>query len=298
MEKQKIYYMVCSSPRSGSSLLCNLLENTGIAGKKNFENVNAALLSENWKTGGDLKDFFKELFYVSETDNGVSGFKVHWIHMENLAVKNHQVLSNKDLAKLLPTGLKYIFITRRDVIKQAVSLEKAKQTHIFRETKNKSGIEKDFKAEFCFFKIERYISIINYFNKGWEKYFKDNNIKPLEIVYEDLTKDFRGNIVKTLEYLGVDVPNDLNIKTDLIKQSNDINDKWILEYNNSSVFKKIFFAKTFKFLGEMYGIFYKLRQSSVLYRKFFDFMRIKIQLLSSFKRNNGTRKNMRRDAGI
>ena len=55
------------------------------------------------------------------------------------------------------------------------------------------------------------------------------------IYYEDLEKDFKGNIIKILNYLDIKIPEKLTIKTDFLKQSDEVNKQIIKEY------KKILF---------------------------------------------------------
>ena len=72
-------YLVCSIPRSGSSLLCELLGGTGLAGApaEFFHPDKMAALQQRWGVEG-LDDYLRELFARKTSPNGVFGTKAHW----------------------------------------------------------------------------------------------------------------------------------------------------------------------------------------------------------------------------
>ena len=107
-------YIVCSTPRSGSSLLCRALASMGIAGTPTeyFNPVTrASLTARSRRTSA----------------NGVFGTKLHWEQLEQLRAESLGLgraepefeISASFLEQLLPAPV-YIHILRRDVNRQAV----------------------------------------------------------------------------------------------------------------------------------------------------------------------------------
>jgi LPS sulfotransferase NodH len=167
----KISYLICTTPRSGSTLLCELLRCSGIAGRPDeyFQQLRSTGLPMRPRDYLDgvaadilppLVDHDRELeehrLYDPErfreyeqymrwvenratTPNGVLGAKIMWPYMAGLVaglstVPSHQGLVAPDelLARAFPR-LGYVWLRRMDKVRQAVSLWRAIQTWHWRE---------------------------------------------------------------------------------------------------------------------------------------------------------------------
>src|ERR687888_360892 len=76
-------YAVCALPRSGSSLLCELLFNTGLAGAPAgyFDSETRMQFSRRWET--DSFDAYLGALLAKKTGpNGVFGFKAHFFQLD------------------------------------------------------------------------------------------------------------------------------------------------------------------------------------------------------------------------
>jgi LPS sulfotransferase NodH len=125
-------YFVCTSPRTGSWLLTDMLRQTGIAGRP----------AEHFDPNPDHERYwFERLGIASEaaylpkimgratTPNGVFGSKLHWYQFGRLCERlgcttPHSV--PRALASAFP-NLRYIWMRRRDVLAQAISLYRAQR---------------------------------------------------------------------------------------------------------------------------------------------------------------------------
>lgn len=164
-------YLICATPRSGSTLLCEALTNTGVAGypKEYFEALRTTGLPmrprdyfttlNNPGFTGMLEEFSQELhattistvtaqrdyadylIHVLEegtTANGVFGAKVMWGYLgdfiSNLRdIPAYRALPVPELFSTVFPNLHYIRVVRKDKVGQAVSLWKAIQTWRWRE---------------------------------------------------------------------------------------------------------------------------------------------------------------------
>ncbi len=164
-------YLICATPRSGSTLLCEALINTGVAGypKEYFEALKATgspmrpkdyfTTLNNPRFTATLEDFSRDyhtltipallqhtdyadyLAHVLEegtTANGVFGAKVMWGYLgdfiSNLRdIPAYKELPVPDLFSTIFPNLHYIRVVREDKVSQAVSLWKAIQTWRWRE---------------------------------------------------------------------------------------------------------------------------------------------------------------------
>jgi LPS sulfotransferase NodH len=157
-------YLVCSTPRSGSTLVCKALRETGVAGRP--EEYFEALRStgrprrpEEYFLGVEDRSILDELGETPEeakapppawsrtaydrylewalkegtTDNGVFGAKLMWQYLGDFVglLRNIPEYRQLPLSELLPAAfpnLTFVRVIRANKIRQAVSLWKAVQT--------------------------------------------------------------------------------------------------------------------------------------------------------------------------
>jgi LPS sulfotransferase NodH len=216
-------YLIAASPRSGSQLLGSLLTATGLAGFPD-EHFNP------WHMGDATNFFPDDLLYTPEhiqrliekftTPNGVFGTKAHFLQVTNFVGLDH-------LESLYPTPLKYISLTRRDVVRQGISLARAAQTNAYN-----SDMQPTREPVYNFHQISQCTREVRIQTKGWETYFHQRGIEPFRVVYEDFLTDQERIIRGVLEYLGVAVPEDFRIpETHLKKQADSLSDQWVEKFN-------------------------------------------------------------------
>src|SRR3954470_11984778 len=170
-QRQTLSYLVCATPRSGSTLLCHLLDQTGVAGhpeeyfedlrhsglprrpheyfdRERHANIIERLAFREMPDGDEPapnplwspETYDRYLDCVLEqgtTPNGVFGAKLMWGYLGDFAdllrgIEGMAGLAVPDLLDRAFPALRYIQITREDKIRQAVSLWKAVQTQGWR----------------------------------------------------------------------------------------------------------------------------------------------------------------------
>jgi trehalose 2-sulfotransferase len=170
-------YLVCATPRSGSTLVCQALKETGVAGRP--EEYFEALVQtgrprrpEQYFIGVDdqsIRDHLDQLgrsddlpprsplwsrsaydrylewvFDVGTTPNGVFGAKLMWGYFGDFVSLLRNIPAYRDvaLADLLPTvfpNLSFIRVVRANKVRQAISLWKAVQTASWRQEDSSQG---------------------------------------------------------------------------------------------------------------------------------------------------------------
>ena len=169
-------YIVCATPRSGSTLVCHALADTGVAGRPEeyFEALRHSgrpRRPEEYFLGVEdqsIRDHLGEralgneppprsplwsraaydrylewAFEVGTTPNGVFGAKLMWGYFGDFVSLLRNVPSYRDLslAELLPEvfpELTFVRVIRANKLRQAVSLWKAVQTATWREDQAKA----------------------------------------------------------------------------------------------------------------------------------------------------------------
>ena len=172
-------YLVCATPRSGSTLVCQALKETGVAGRPEeyFEALEhsgrprrpdeyftgvedrsvLSMLGERGRRGADDPEprsplwsrtaYDRYVEWVMEqgtTPNGVFGAKLMWGYLGDFVslLRNIPDYRDQALADLLPEvfpGLTFVRVVRANKVRQAVSLWKAIQTASWRQVGGDPG---------------------------------------------------------------------------------------------------------------------------------------------------------------
>lgn len=276
-------YLVCATPRSGSTLVCQALSETGVAGRPEeyfealrhsgrprrpeeyFEGVDDRSLLDHLGERGVGSDppqrsplwsraaYDRYLDWAKEagtTPNGVFGAKLMWGYFGDFVslLRNVPAYSTLPLAGLLPEvfpNLQFVRVVRANKVRQAVSLWKAVQTATWRQEDASSGggvtdagdpPYKSFLADhrpklrFHFGAIEHLLHQILIEEAHWDAFFEHAQIKPTLVLYENFASDYEHATRNVVERLGIEIPDDLEIKPRMKSQSDGINDDWARRY--------------------------------------------------------------------
>jgi LPS sulfotransferase NodH len=202
-------YIVCSTSRSGSNLLCRGLRGTGVAGEP-LEYLNPRhrrSLSERWGCGPSLTAYVAALRARRSSADGVFGTKLHWTQLESIQAEakglpTHEppfTLDSEVLDSLFP-GARYVHILRLDVNAQAVSLWMAHQSNVWSlaDGEPDSGTEH---VRYSFTGINRYRRGLVLGEMHWDRYFRVNGISPIRVVYEDLAARYSSVLRDVVDQL-------------------------------------------------------------------------------------------------
>jgi len=248
-ESPRSTYVICTNPRSGSWLLSEGIGASGRAGKpREWFNVREEqAYRAQWRIGhaSDLsyRQYLAQVRTASTTTNGVCGLKLHYYQYCELPEKVASMGGRRGLtaaqcmARLFPDA-KYIWLSRLDKVRQAVSLFIAASTDEWwsidgvTPEKHRAGTGA---LEFDPSRIATLEQQLVANEAGWLRFFADHGAEPLVVQYEDLLVDYRGTIARTLEWLGVADTSSLDIPPPrLRRQSNERNEDWVARYTACS----------------------------------------------------------------
>jgi LPS sulfotransferase NodH len=202
-------YIVCSTPRSGSGLLCRGLAAGGAGGAPaEYFNVNQRVpLSARWGTGPDLGAYVRALRARRCSADGLHGTKLHWDQLEHLCAEALGAaptgLSRRSAGALLEElfpDARYVRIVRLDIDRQAVSLWTALQCGVWGV---RVGAPAPARREVPYdaAAIERCRRFLLEGEGQWDRFFRANRITPIDVVYEDLVERYAETVVTTLTAL-------------------------------------------------------------------------------------------------
>lgn len=227
-------YLVCAVQRSGSSFLTETLKSTAVAGVP--EEYFLAFEEGAWAQthGVTSRTAFLDLVLKEGTSaNGVFGAKLMWNTFQDpLQTKLRELpqyaeLSDVALLETLFNQPKYIWNTRCDKVRQAVSWAIAAQTGIY-----SSQGEPSEPPEFDFAQIDGLHRLAVAWEAGWADFFRRAGTDPFKIVYEDFLADFAETAVALFDYLEISLPKGFSFAepTTIQKQSTSRNSEWAIRY--------------------------------------------------------------------
>ena len=237
--KPIISYLICATPRCGGYLLFEALENTGLAGIPGEYFWDDKEWSKKWGAT-DYADFLDKVIEKSTTTNGVFGTKLMWGYFENFIGKVRQTpqFKNRDLSpyavlsELFP-NLNYIWIMRRDKVRQAVSLWKGLQTCIWWQRIGDPIPELEKEPKYNFEAIDYLVQEIILHEAAWQQYFTRYGITPFTVIYEDFVPYYEATALRILDWLKIPYPDDLVFGTRcLVKQADSVSEDWVQKYRS------------------------------------------------------------------
>jgi len=230
-----ISYIICATPRSGSTLLCEALRNTGIAGNPDeyFGPMHVKRWRDEWKTKSQ-SDYLGKAIEQSKGENGVLGLKIMRLYWQNVieflqSATNLTCYSERDLMSRCFPNLRYIWITRRNKVRQAVSWMKFLQGSAWYwedETPQEIG-NLEFKPDV----IREFIIQTASHEAAWQEYFQVNKINPHIVVYEDLASAYEKTARDVIKYLGIQPHGEIIFgERRLRKQADALTEEWVHKY--------------------------------------------------------------------
>lgn len=262
-------YLVCATPRSGSTLLCRALHQTGVAGhpEEYFEALvrsglprrpheyfdpqrhaniverlafrempdRAAERNPLWQP--DTYDrYLAWALAQGTTPNGVFGAKLMWGYLGDFAelLRGIEGMAERPLPELLTRafpGLRYIRITRENKIRQAVSLWKAVQTQTWKQEAGEE-VTRAVEPVFSFRAINYLVRQLTAHDASWDAYFLGLGHQPLKLTYEELAQGTAAVVERVLDYLGIPVPASALVEPPRLSvQADAVSEDWVRRFD-------------------------------------------------------------------
>jgi trehalose 2-sulfotransferase len=258
-----VSYLVCATPRSGSTLLCETLSGTGVAGNplEFFEAVpetgvprrpldylvglddrEALALVERAPAPpappySDLRGYagyrqhLQQVRRAGTTPNGVFGAKIMWAHLEDLG----RQLRTIDLDALVDDVFdrpRFVWVRRMDKVRQAVSLWRAMQTQSWRAENEPATGE----PQYSYAALHHLVQRLSAHDAAWERFFAGRAADVLTLTYEDIASDLAAALHRTLDHIGVEPPpGTLDALPSMRRQADERSEAWAAAYTRDAV---------------------------------------------------------------
>lgn len=237
-------YVICTSPRSGSTLLCRLLAATGKTGNPESYFHNPSI--DEWRDQFDLapegltteRDLLNAVFGAARKrgagNTNIFGLRLQRhsfeFFMEKTAVLYPGLSRDLDRFRAAFGETLFIHLTRTNKLEQAVSFVKASQTGLWHQAPDGTELERLSPPRQPIYdadEIAGRLAELTAFDQDWEDWFAREKIDPLRVTYDELAVDSAEALARILGRLGVDREAAKGISPTVAKLADETNRSWM-----------------------------------------------------------------------
>jgi LPS sulfotransferase NodH len=232
-------YLLCGTPRTGSTLLCSLLASTGVAGRPESyfrepdEPTWAAQFGVPVARDGSFhyRAFAVGALQAGSTPNGVFAARIMWGTMHPVVDglrPDGTAETDRDVLADTFGPLRLVHLHRDDVVGQAVSWAHAEQTGYWQHgdvSSREPAIDLD--------QADELVRTIQAHNAAWSSWFADQGVRPHIVTYEALVADPERTVRTILDHLDVEAPGAWRPAPTHARQADEVNTEWVRRYRST-----------------------------------------------------------------
>ncbi len=245
-------YIICTTPRSGSTLLCDLLADTGVAGRPdsffrreslhwwaNYLNVTAA----NWRNEHEFDRSYLSAVHQHGTDGTpVFGMRLMWESVAGLSQRLeffYPGLPNDNARFQSAFGsISYLHLSRNDKVAQAVSLLKAEQTglwHVSTDGTERERLKPGQNPVYDAHSLSKLVASLEEQDAAWVNWFAQQEVDPVSITYEALSTKPQDILATVLSALGLDPTIAETAKPGTAKLADSESREWVTRFRTEKI---------------------------------------------------------------
>jgi LPS sulfotransferase NodH len=236
-------YILAATPRSGSTLLCDLLSGTGIAGQPQsyYRREDIADYARAWGVSspdviGDEafeRNYLEAVRRAGTAQTGVFGLRLMWSSVAELSARLGAICTDPldDAARFeLAFGRPlYIHLSRRDKVAQTVSLLKARQSGLWHRAVDGTERERTAPPAPFVYDVDRLAGLVEELetdDAAWNGWFSRFGIEPLRLTYEGLAADPQRVLAQVLSALALDAAIAASVDVRTAKLADETSLEW------------------------------------------------------------------------
>jgi len=223
-------YLIATTPRTGSSLLCEGLSASGVAGFP--EEYCSAEDSATWRDYAGCSshiEYFDRYVQRGRSRNGVFGAKLMWLQFLTWGGDARRYLgatgATPDIVRSLTGPYSVVRLSRNDRLRQAVSFVRAGLTSEWARRKTDRDCPADWPAYDADL-IRSMMELIDRHEHSWDAMLQTFDGPVFRITYEALERDYRGTVKDVLTFLGLKATRAIPDPV-LTRQADDTTEDWV-----------------------------------------------------------------------
>lgn len=238
-------YIICTSPRSGSTLLCRLLQEAGVAGHP--ESWFHGPSVEAWREGLSLSpasnsDEVLRHTMAAAIDQGRGTSTLFALRLQRhsfdflidrLGYLAPDAATDAERLSAAFGRIRFILLSRPDTLAQAVSYVRASQTGLWH--RNADGTELERLAPpkdpaYDRAAIAKELAELKAQDDAWRDWFAHEGITPLTLTYDELAENPIRVLAQVLDDLGLDPDAARDVVAPTARLSDRINRDWVARF--------------------------------------------------------------------
>jgi LPS sulfotransferase NodH len=240
-------YMICTAPRSGSTLLCRLLAETGVAGRPASHFHEPSLAEWTRRLGVDpgagasegeiVETCIQAALARGRSDNGLFGLRLQRpsfdFFFSRLTLLCPDDVTERPRFERVFGRTLFIHLSRADKVEQAVSCLKAEQTGLWHVAADGSDLERvgpPREPEYEGQALQAWVDAMVGYDRDWKAWLDAEAITPVRIDYDDLSRDPQGTVRRILAALGLDPAAADQISPSVRKMADETNRDWVARF--------------------------------------------------------------------
>lgn len=240
-------YIICTSPRSGSTLLCQLLTATGISGNPGslFHEPSLADWLEDYGLSADqyptkhaaLRAVFKAARAYGTGKTNMFGLRMQRhsfdFFMKQLDLLHPGLATDQARIGAAFGDTLFIHLTRSNKVEQAISYVKATQTGLWHRAADGTELERLSAPRAPVYdapEITRRLTELSAQDTQWRAWFAAENLTPLRITYDDLSENPTDVLALILDRLGLDKTVARGIRPAVARLADETSHSWASRY--------------------------------------------------------------------
>jgi LPS sulfotransferase NodH len=200
----RLRFLIMSQPRSGSTMLCSALRETGLAGfPTEYLTPQATESLPRPLTPEVLAAYLGDLDTRRTTANGVFGIKLHYGHFKQFFIVDGKITEQGQ--RFLHSFSHVIRMRRQDKIAQAISLHMAARLDRWNSTDADRQGQQNYEfrsADVPALLRDLHTAVLQ--DQAWRTICAALGLKTAEVVYEALASSPRQEVERVLAFLGID----------------------------------------------------------------------------------------------
>lgn len=187
----------------------------------------------------DYRAHLERSLQLGTGSNGVFGAKLMWRQLpelEKLAgeLPEYRGLRGERLLDALLGRPRYVWVSRRDKVRQGVSLWRALQTRTWR-AEHPGQDDAEAELHYSFEHLDHLVQSLSENDVGWERFFREHQVPALKVQYEDdLLRDREGTVLRALRHIGLEAPEGWHPAEPIKRQADSLSEDWVAAYHRDA----------------------------------------------------------------
>lgn len=243
MTKPPASYVICGTPRSGSTLLCKMLTATGVAGDPHsfFREPDIGEWADRWgvahpqgtESPAFNRDYIAAMARAGRRGTPIFGLRIMWGSVATASTRFDSALGGSaDISERFASTFGaplYIHLSRTDKVRQAISLARAEQSGLWHLRADGSVLEDEGTRRpeaYDEMRIAALVEERTADDAAWLEFFRERGIAPLRMTYEGNAADPTGALASVLAALGLDPAIAARVAVPTARMGDDTNVQW------------------------------------------------------------------------